>query len=216
MMYRARDPYSRRVPKLWSETIGEHRLALRTAAIKAAAGLVTERGLRSLTMSEIAERAGIGRATLYKYFPDVEAILAAWHERQIAGHLSELHQARDESDDPARRLEGVLRAYALISRQSRRHRDGDLAALMHGSELVANAEREVLDLFAGVLAAAAGHGIVRKDVAPGELAAFCVHALSAAGDSTSAVAVERLLTMTLAGLRPESSMPDGKTAADGE
>jgi len=28
-------------------------------------------------MSHIAERAGIGRPTLYKYFPDVETILLA-------------------------------------------------------------------------------------------------------------------------------------------
>lgn len=34
-----------------------------------------------MTMSRIAEEIGIGRATLYKYFPDVEAILLAWHER---------------------------------------------------------------------------------------------------------------------------------------
>ena len=38
-------------------------------------------------MSQVATETGIGRATLYKYFPDVEAILAAWHERQIARHL---------------------------------------------------------------------------------------------------------------------------------
>ena len=39
-------------------------------------------------MSQIAEQTGIGRATLYKYFPDVEAILLAWHERQVTGHLA--------------------------------------------------------------------------------------------------------------------------------
>lgn len=42
--------------------------------------LVAERGLRSVTMSEIAQRVGIGRATVYKYFSDVESILLAWHE----------------------------------------------------------------------------------------------------------------------------------------
>jgi AcrR family transcriptional regulator len=36
-------------------------------------------------MSQIAEETSIGRATLYKYFSDVEAILIAWRLRQCAG-----------------------------------------------------------------------------------------------------------------------------------
>jgi hypothetical protein len=31
--------------------------------------------------------SGIGRATLCKYFPNVESILAVWHERHVASHL---------------------------------------------------------------------------------------------------------------------------------
>jgi AcrR family transcriptional regulator len=47
----------------------------RKAILDTTAALVAEGGLLSVTMSRIAEEAGIGRATLYKYFPDVEAIL---------------------------------------------------------------------------------------------------------------------------------------------
>src|SRR5918996_4902222 len=64
----------RLVPRLWTETIEEHRRAVRDATLDTAAALVGEHGLRSVTMSQIAEETGIGRATLYKYFPDVEAI----------------------------------------------------------------------------------------------------------------------------------------------
>src|SRR4029079_128644 len=59
------------------------------------ARLVAEHGLVSLTMSQIAEQAGIGRATLYKYFPDAQAVLTAWHERQITAHLDQLTAAAD-------------------------------------------------------------------------------------------------------------------------
>jgi len=75
------------MPKLWDETIEAHRRAVRDATLDTAAALVAERGLRAVTMSQIAEETGIGRATLYKYFPDVEAILVAWHERHISAHL---------------------------------------------------------------------------------------------------------------------------------
>ena len=116
---------------MWKDTIEEHRRAVRDATIETAAGLVAERGLRSVTMSQIAEKTGIGRATLYKYFSDVESILHAWHERQITGHLNHLAQVRDQARDARERLENVLEAYALISHGSRQHHDTELAALMH-------------------------------------------------------------------------------------
>src|SRR5206468_1028464 len=87
--------YTNVVPKLWSETIEEHRQAVREATLDTTAALVAEHGLTSVTMSKIAEETGIGRATLYKYFPDVEAILIAWHERQITRHLEYLTEVRN-------------------------------------------------------------------------------------------------------------------------
>ena len=78
------------VPKLWTETLETHRREVGDAILDTTVALAAERGLRSVTMSEIAEKTGIGRATLYKYYPDVEAILLAWHERQIGAHLEQL------------------------------------------------------------------------------------------------------------------------------
>jgi hypothetical protein len=45
-------------------------------------------------------------------------------------------------------------------------------------------------------------GDVRNDVAPDELAIYCLHALTAAGSLRSKAAVRRLVKVTLAGLRP--------------
>ncbi len=42
-----------------------HRRAVRDATLHATAALVAEHGLLSVTMSQIAEATGIGRATLY-------------------------------------------------------------------------------------------------------------------------------------------------------
>jgi AcrR family transcriptional regulator len=84
----------------------------------------------------VAARAvatGIGRATLYKYFPDVEAILVAWHERQVTAHLAQLADLRDQGGDANQRLQAVLEAYALIShdRFSHQHPGPEVAALLH-------------------------------------------------------------------------------------
>ena len=67
------------------------------ATLDTTAALVREHGLASVTMSQIAAAAGIGRATLYKYFPDVEAILVAWHDRLITRHLRLLAEATGSS-----------------------------------------------------------------------------------------------------------------------
>ncbi len=196
--------YTGAVPRLWNETIEAHRREVRDAILDAAAALVAERGLLSVTMSRIAEKAGIGRATLYKYFPDVEAILVAWHERQIAGHLAQLAELRDRAGDVGERLEAVLDAYALISheRSSHEHPDPELAALLHRGAHATGAQQQVHDMIRDLLAEGARAGDLRDDVAPEELAGYCLHALAAAGGMPSEAAVRRLVAVTLDGLRP--------------
>jgi hypothetical protein len=51
-----------------------------------------------------------------------------------------------------------------------------------------------------LLAEGALRGDVRDDVAPEELAGYCLHALAAAGGLSSADAVRRLVGLTLAGV----------------
>ncbi len=190
------------VPKLWNETIDAHRREVRDATLDTAAALVAEHGLRSVTMSQIAEETGIGRATLYKYFPDVEAILRAWHERQIAGHLEQLAEVRDRAGSPGERLASVLEAYALIAHEIRGPHDTDFTALLHRGEQVPRAQQRLDRLIRDLLTEAVAAGEVRSDIAPEELARFCLHALSAAGGLPSKTAVRRLVKVTLAGISP--------------
>ena len=194
--------YTRVVPKLWNETIEAHRREVRNAVLDTAAALVADRGLLSVTMSRIAEKTGIGRATLYKYFPDVEAILLAWHERQISGHLQYLAEVRDQAGDPSKQLEAVLEAYSLISHERLGRHDTELGAFLHRDEQIAAAQQQLRDMIRDLLAEAANTGHLRDDVPPDELASYCLHALAAASSLPSKAAVRRLVTVTLAGLRP--------------
>jgi len=202
--------YPEFVPKLWTETIEAHRREVRDAILDTTAALVAKQGLRSVTMSEIAEKIGIGRATLYKYFSGVEAILLAWHERQIAGHLQHLAGLRHGAGDAGERLEAVLEAYALIHYEfAAPHRRGEVssygaetAALLHRGEHVARAQQHLSDFMRDLLTETAKTGAIRDDVAPDELATYCLHTLTAASSLPSEDAVRRLVTVTLAGLRP--------------
>lgn len=187
------------MPKLWSETIDSHRQAVREATLDTTAALVAEHGLASVTMSQIAASAGIGRATLYKYFPDVESILTAWHERQVGNHLHQLTAISDGEGDARERLEAVLAAYAFISHA---HHNTELATLLHRGAHVVQAQKHLVGLIAQLLAEGAKAGTIRRDVVPQELATYCLHALTAASNLSSKAAVHRLVTVTLAGLRP--------------
>jgi AcrR family transcriptional regulator len=195
------------VPKLWNDTIDAHRREVRDAILDTTAALAAEHGLLSVTMSQIAEKTGIGRATLYKYFPDVESIVLAWHDRQVGNHLELLAQVRDQAGDSDKRLEAVLTAYAHIHQQRvRHHRHHDhgteLAAFLHRDEHIAGAQRHVQDLIRDLLTESAETGGLRDDVPPDELAAYCLHALNAASTAPSKAAVHRLVTVVLDGLRP--------------
>ena len=192
-------PYSARMPKLWSETIDSHHRAVREATLDTVAALVAKHGLTSITMSQIAASAGIGRATLYKYFPDVESILTAWHERQVGNHLHQLTAIRDGAGDVGERLEAMLNTYALISLE---HHNAELATLLHRGVHVVHGQKHLISLISQLLAEGVKAGSIRKDVAPQELATYCLHALTAASNLQSKPAVRRLVAVTLAGLRP--------------
>ena len=192
--------YTQVMPKLWNDTIEAHRRAVRGAIMDTTEALVADQGLLSVTMSQVAEETGIGRATLYKYFSDVQAILFAWHERQITGHLEYLAQVRDQAGNASERLKAVLEAYALISHEHHGRHDTELAAFLHRHEQVAQAHQQLRDMIRDLLTEGAETGVLRSDVAPEELASFCLHALTAASSLPSEAAVRRLVTVILAGL----------------
>jgi AcrR family transcriptional regulator len=191
--------YTDCVPKLWNDTIEAHRREVRDAILEATAALVHQQGLAAATMSQIAEGTGIGRATLYKYFPDVESILVAWHERHVSSHLEQLSQLATRAGSPRERLGAVLGAYALIMHH---RQEPELSALLHRGEHVVRAERQLHGFIRDLLSEGAKAGEVRRDVVPDELAKYCLHALTAAGGLSTKAAVERLVAVTLAGLHP--------------
>jgi hypothetical protein len=92
-----------------------------------------------------------------------------------------------------------LTAFATISRQQHGR---ELAVLLHRGEHVRQAQAHLRDFVAHLIAGAAADGDVRTDISPTELAGFCLHALTAAEATSSTQAVNRLVKLTLAGLRP--------------
>lgn len=191
------------MPRLWSETLESHRKEVQQAILETTARLVQRDGLRAVTMSQIAEEVRIGRATLYKYYPDVETILRAWHEREIAGHLEALSGIAAGNASAVERLRAVLSAFASITRSSRGH-DPELGTFLHTDSNLSAAETSLYELVHGLIAEARAAGDLRTDATPGELMTFCLHALGAAGGLQTAAAVDRLVDIVMDGILKHS------------
>ena len=186
------------MPRLWESSIGAHRQSVRGAAIRAAGALVSTHGLRGVTMSRIADDAGVSRATLYRYFPDVESILQEWHEQHVREHLEALADIASRPGEPIDRLEAVLCAYARIEHEQPRD---EIATQLHDTPHAHGADEHVLALLVELLTQCADAGSVRSDIAPRELAVYCVDATRAARRLRSKAAVRRLVELVLAGLK---------------
>jgi AcrR family transcriptional regulator len=184
------------VPRLWTSTIDAHRRAVIDAILDATAAAVDHHGLTGVKMSHIAEDSGIGRATLYKYFPDVESILTAWHERQVQQHLDRLAEVRDAEEAPLRQLRAVLEAYAHLSR----HDHSETAAALHRGDHAHRASEDLQRFVGQIIDRGVTAGELRADTPADELAAFCIHAVGASRSLTSPSAVHRLVEITISGI----------------
>lgn len=158
-------------------------------------------------MYEVARRAGVGQATLYRHFPDRYALIDAITKIEFAG-LSELAaQQADQPDgvivllkDLTRRLAGlrglaeVIRTEALGTNQGNRH-------------------DEVIALFSRPLAAAKAAGRIRADFELDDIFRIIVMIEGAVVDEPDPArrrfTGDRAQELLIDGLRPRQTNPPG-------
>ncbi|HEY0803811.1 MAG TPA: TetR/AcrR family transcriptional regulator, partial [Pseudonocardiaceae bacterium] len=113
-------------PTIWNDSLAGHKERLREHIIDTAAELVRERGSATVPMSVLAVRAGIARATLYNYFPDIEAVLAALVAQEVTRFRTQLDKRLRAIADPVERLDRCLLMIHRWATQQRAQR-GDTA-----------------------------------------------------------------------------------------
>ncbi|MDT0344990.1 TetR/AcrR family transcriptional regulator [Streptomyces litchfieldiae] len=137
-----------------------------TSVLAAAAVVLAERG-DAASMADIASAAGVGRATLYRYFPTREALLAALGRRALDELTDRIEEAGLETVPVAEGIARLTRAflgtgcrYAAFLRTGPKPADADEIQAQLGAPLLA------------LLARGAADGTLRADLSPEVLLAF--------------------------------------------
>ena len=86
-------PRKRLPPRMRRGPSDDTAASLVTAVLQAAEQLLAEHGPPGLATNRVAKRAGVSIGSLYEYFPNKEAIVAALFERYTARFLEVLAQA---------------------------------------------------------------------------------------------------------------------------
>ena len=88
-----------------------HHGDLRRALIEAALSLMAEKSAASLSLREVARRAGVSHAAPYRHFADKDALLAAVAEEGFRVFGQCLSAAAATVEDPLARIESIGKAY---------------------------------------------------------------------------------------------------------
>lgn len=169
----------------------EHRSRQADAIAASALTLLLEQGAPALTMATIASTAGVSRQTLYRYYPDVGAVLTGVAEL-IAAHDTALADAVADEEDPVAQLELLVRAVATAGGHED-HAPPELRGALppEAREVLSSHEQRIADLTAGVLEAGIDEGRFHGELIP-HVDAPLLLGLAAAADAGR---VDRALTL---------------------
>ncbi len=142
-------------------SISNARPAVEERILAAAASCVRDYGIERVTLAEIARRARVSRPTIYRRWPDSQAILAALLTRRVTEVAAEVPSTGSG------RAAIVARIVAVAERLGR---DELLMAVMHSapefamtyiSERLGTSQQLLIDALAADLGAAQADGSVR-------------------------------------------------------
>jgi len=181
----------------------------RARILAAAAEVFANRGL-DVSLDEIAAHAGVGVGTVYRRFPDKDALIDALFEEKI-DRAVELADRALEIEDPWEAFTTFMRGMCRMQAGDRGFKDA-LLARDRGRERVAAARERIAPRAMKLLTRAQEAGAVRPDLGPFDVPMLnlCVSLIA---DRTRDVAPEyweRVLTIIIDGISaqgPASPMP---------
>jgi AcrR family transcriptional regulator len=165
--------------------------------VLAAAREAFAEGGESMALEEIARRAGVGIGTLYRHFPNRQALLEALY----VGEVEEMCRSATgfEGDDPWEALSGWIEGFVAYLATKRALASELLNYLDQDAELFKVCRRSLFAAGEPLLKRAQEAGVVRPDVEIGEV----IQMVGAIGKmpTTDPEHVRQILRIALDGLR---------------
>jgi len=176
----------------------------RARILAAAAEIFAERGL-DVSLDDIAAHAGVGVGTVYRRFPDKDALIDALFEAKLDRAVALADDALG-LDDPWEGLTTFMRGMCRMQAEDRGFKDA-LLQRGPGRERVARARERIAPRGQELLARAQAAGAVRADLGPFDLPMLnlCVGLIA---DRTRDVAPdywERVLTILIDGISAKAA-----------
>ncbi|OHV22175.1 TetR family transcriptional regulator [Parafrankia soli] len=160
-------------------------------------------------MEEIARRAGVGVGTLYRHFPDRDALIMAVVRDNLAATLVRARQAAAEEEqawDALVRSMSASDETRLVLRLPTLFSPAIVAAIQADPE-IRRIRRELVAVIDSLVRRAQNEGSLRADVGTGDLIhlfSLLLRGVRRTPDDTADVALERAQAVILDGLRAHS------------
>lgn len=91
----------------------------RRAILEAACAVFTQKGFHRARVEEIAVRAGVGKGTIYEYFPSKKDLYEEMVETALGAYAEELAAAVAARDDPRSKLLAAARCTLMVADRNR-------------------------------------------------------------------------------------------------
>jgi len=96
------------MPRINAPTLAEHVAHQEAAVIEAARRLFDARGVRQVSLGDIADAVGLRRTSLYRYFPTKAHIVQRWFDLTMAPLIEASREAVDAKGSASARLDRWL------------------------------------------------------------------------------------------------------------
>jgi AcrR family transcriptional regulator len=132
------------------------REGMRDTILDAADRLLSRFGYRKMTMDDLAAEAGIGKGTIYLWFPSKQEVALCWIDRIILQLVDQLRQVAAMDQPPSERVHRMLLTRVLFlfdSAQGRYHFYDELYAALRPAYMPRRLQylEWETEVFAGVL-----------------------------------------------------------------
>lgn len=173
----------------------------RQRILEAAAEIFTERGLQA-TLDDIARRAGVGVGTVYRRFPDKEALADALFTTRLDGLVTLAGRALANPDEWGSLVSFLEQAAALLAAD--RGLRQMLMYATYGCDRVGEARARLQPLVTELVTRAQAAGVVRADLSPTDvpLIEFMLAAVAEYARPARPQVWRRYLALLLDSLRP--------------